>query len=308
MSKRRVVKIGSRPSRLSQAQTKLVADMLRSRFKEITFELVPISTRGDVSAPDRRASGGAKGAFTSDIESRLLEGEIDLAVHSMKDLPNEIPDGLAIGATPPRGDPRDGLIANHGATFLTLPQRSRVGTGSLRRKAQLLRMRGDIEVVDITGNVDTRIRKLASEFDAIVLAVAGLERIGEASRISQVFSIDEMIPSVCQGVIAVEMREKDDEVGMLLSGIEDGATMLESTCERAFSRALGADCNVPIGGCARVSRESITVVGMIASEDGKNLVRSRLSGPAAGGAELGKRLAEGLLKVGGAKILEGAAS
>jgi hydroxymethylbilane synthase len=178
----------------------------------------------------------------------------------------------------------------------------------LRRKAQLLRMRGDIEVVDITGNVDTRIRKLASEFDAIVLAVAGLERIGEASRISQVFSIDEMIPSVCQGVIAVEMREKDDEVGMLLSGIEDGATMLESTCERAFSRALGADCNVPIGGCARVSRESITVVGMIASEDGKNLVRSRLSGPAAGGAELGKRLAEGLLKVGGAKILEGAAS
>ncbi len=308
MNNRRVVRIGSRPSRLSQAQTKLVADMLRGRFKEITFELVPISTRGDSSAPDRVASGGAKGAFTSEIESRLLEGDIDLAVHSMKDLPNEIPDGLAIGATPPRGDPRDGLLAKGGATLLTLPRRSRVGTGSLRRKAQLLRMRGDIEVVDLTGNVDTRIRKLASEYDAIVLAVAGLERIGEASRISQVFSVDEMIPSVCQGVIAVEMREKDKETAKLLSRIEDGSARVESTCERAFSRALGGDCNVPIGGCAKVSRGTITAVGMMASEDGKDLVRSKLSGPAADGAELGRRLAEGLLRAGGAKILKGAAS
>jgi len=307
LSDRLSIRIGSRPSRLSQAQTSIVANLLRSRF-EITVELVPISTRGDASVPDRRASKGAKGAFTGDIEARLLEGKIDVAVHSMKDLPNEIGEGLTIGATPPRADPRDGLLTKHGATLGMLPGRSRVGTGSLRRKAQLLNMRSDIEVVDLVGNVDTRIRKLSSDYDAIVLAVAGLERLGEASRISQVFSMDEMVPSVCQGVIAVEMRENDDKVGRLLSKIDDSPTRLEASCERAFSQALGVDCYVPVGGCARVSGESITAVGMIASEDGKRIVKNRLVAPAEDAAALGERLANELLQAGGGKLLKGAAS
>ncbi len=308
MSDRRPIRIGSRPSRLSQAQTTLVANLLRARFEEITIDIVPISTRGDRSAPDRLAEKGAKGAFTGDIESELLRGEIDLAVHSMKDLPNEITDGLAVGATPPRADPRDCLLANRGATLMSLPRGSRVGTGSLRRKAQLLRMRSDIEVVDLAGNVDTRIRKLSSGYDAVVLAVAGLERIGEAGRLSQIFSLDEMVPSVCQGIIAVEMRKKDEWVGRMLSGIEDGPTRIEADCERAFSIALGADCNVPVGCCARMSGGSISAVGMITSEDGRDLFRKTLDAPSAEAAALGERLANELLEAGGAKILKGVAS
>ncbi len=281
--------------------------MLRGRFEETTFDLVPISTRGDTSGPARGIPGGAKGAFTSDIESMLLQGEIDLAVHSMKDLPNELPDGLEIGATPKRGDPRDGLLTNHGETFLTLPQHAHVGTGSIRRKAQLLSMRSDIEVVELSGNVDTRIRKLASGYDAVVLAVAGLERIGEAGRVSQVFSIDEMVPSVCQGVIAVEVRKGDQEAARLASAIDDGPTRLEASCERAFSRAVGGDCDVPVGGCARADGAgSVTAHGMIASEDGKRVVKKKLSAASANASELGRRLAEELLQAGGKKILEGA--
>lgn len=308
MNDRQVIGIGSRPSRLSQAQTTLVANLVRSRFNGITIDIVPITTPGDRSTPDKRASKGAKGAFTGDIESKLLEGTIDLAVHSMKDLPNEIADGLAIGATPPRADPRDCLLSNQGATFRTLPRGSRVGTGSLRRKAQLLRMRSDVEVVDTSGNVDTRISKLSSDYDAIVLAVAGVERIGEANRISQVFSVDEMVPSVCQGVIAVEIREQDEQVARLLMGIEDGPTRMEAKCERAFSKALGGDCYAPIGCCARISGGSVTAVEMIASEDGKDLLRNRLAGPAIEAAALGERLANELLEAGGAKILREVAS
>ncbi len=281
--------------------------MLRSRFEETTFDLVPISTQGDLSGPDWRSWGGAKGAFTSDIESMLLQGKIDLAVHSMKDLPNELPDGLEIGATPLRGDPRDGLLTNHAETFWTLPQHARVGTGSIRRRAQLLSMRSDIEVVELSGNVDTRIRKLASGYDAIVLAVAGLERIGEAGRASQVFAIEEMVPSVCQGVIAVEVRKDDEEATRLASAIDDGTTRLEASCERAFSRAVGGDCDVPVGGCAMVDEAgSITAHGMIASRDGKRIVKKKLSATSAAAAELGRRLAEELLQAGGKKMLEGA--
>jgi hydroxymethylbilane synthase len=308
LSDEHLVRIGSRPSRLSQAQTTLVADLLRARFKEIRIDVVPISTQGDRSGPDRRAAKGAKGAFTGDIESKLLEEKIDLAVHSMKDLPNQIAEGLAVGATPPRADPRDGLLANRGATFRSLPRGSRVGTGSLRRKAQLLRMRGDIEVVDLAGNVDTRIRKLSSGYDAIVLAVAGLERIGEAGRLAQVFSLDEMVPSACQGVIAVEVREGDERMTRMLSKIEHGPTRMEAECERAFSKALGGDCSVPAGCCARVSGASITAVGMIASEDGRDLLRDKLGAPAAQATALGERLAKGLLESGGAEMLKGAAS
>jgi hydroxymethylbilane synthase len=308
LSDRQLIRIGSRPSRLSQAQTALVANLLRTRFKEITIEIVPISTQGDRSVPDKRAAKGAKGAFTGDIESKLLAEKIDLAVHSMKDLPNEIADGLAIGATPPRADPRDGLLANQGATFRSLPRGSRVGTGSLRRKAQLLRMRSDIKVIDLAGNVDTRIRKLSSGYDAIVLAVAGLERIGEAGRLSQVFSLDEMVPSVCQGIIAVEVRERDQRLARVLSGIEDGPTRTEADCERAFSKTLGGDCFVPVGCCARVAGASVTAVGMIASEDGRDLLRNKLEGPAVEAAALGERLANELLEAGGVKILEGVAS
>ncbi len=167
----------------------------------------------------------------------LLAGKIDIAIHSMKDLPSDQTEGLAIGATPPRSDPRDALVTSGGGTIKTLPKSAKVGTSSLRRKAQLLKMRRDLEVVDLHGNVDTRLRKVleggAPDLDAIVLAVAGLERIGEGTRISQTFSIDEMVPAVGQGIIAVQMRRGDGDIAKVLSRIDDKVTGLESSCERA---------------------------------------------------------------------------
>jgi hydroxymethylbilane synthase len=175
-----------------------------------------------------------------------------------------------------------------------------VGTSSLRRKAQLLRLRSDIDVVDLHGNVDTRIRRLVegagSGLDAIVLAAAGLERLGEGARIAHAFSVDEMVPAVGQGVIAIQMREGDAETARLLSRIDDEGTRLESTCERAFAARLGADCNVPVGGCARVVGGSVTMVGMLASEDCSGLSKRTISGPSAEVVALGTRLAEELLE------------
>lgn len=297
------VRIGARSSRLSQAQTAIVSGLLKRSFGDVlALEFVPVKTLGDRVPPAKRSLGraGAKGAFTGDIEALLLGGKIDIAIHSMKDLTSDLTEGLAIGATPPRSDPRDALVTGKGGTIKTLPARAKVGTSSLRRKAQLLKMRRDLEVVELHGNVDTRLRKLlsgdAADLDAIVLAVAGLERIGEAARISQRFSIDEMVPAAGQGIIAVQMRKDDRDIAKVLAKIDDDVTRLESTCERAFAQRLGADCNVPVGGCARVSGVNVRMVGMLAKEDGSEFRRKEVAGPGSEAAELGTRLAEELLE------------
>lgn len=302
------VRIGARSSRLSRAQTSTVSELIKRRFGDgLAIEFVPVRTLGDRLPPSaKRALGraGEKGAFTGDLEALLLEGKIDIAVHSMKDLPSDPTEGLEIGATPPRSDPRDALVSGTGGTIETLPRGAKVGTGSLRRRAQLMKMRRDLDVVELHGNVDTRLRRVAEgsagELDAVVLAVAGLERLGEGVKISQTFSIEEMVPALGQGTIAVQMRSGDGEIAKVLAGISDEATGLEAACERAFARRLGVDCNVPVGGCARVSGSKITMVGMVAKEDGTDYRRRSLSGPRAKAASIGSRLAD--------EFLEGAAS
>lgn len=302
------VRIGARSSRLSRAQTSIVSELIKRRFGDgLAIEFVPVRTLGDRLPPSaKRALGraGEKGAFTGDLEALLLEGKIDIAVHSMKDLPSDPTEGLEIGATPPRSDPRDALVSGTGGTIETLPRGAKVGTGSLRRRAQLMKMRRDLDVVELHGNVDTRLRRVAEgsagELDAVVLAVAGLERLGEGVKISQTFSIEEMVPALGQGTIAVQMRSGDGEIAKVLAGISDEATGLEAACERAFARRLGVDCNVPVGGCARVSGSKITMVGMVAKEDGTDYRRRSLSGPRAKAASIGSRLAD--------EFLEGAAS
>jgi hydroxymethylbilane synthase len=297
------LRVGARASRLSKSQVSIVSNLLKRSASDLELEFIPVKTLGDRRAPApremRTSPAGEKGAFTGDIEELLLSGKIDVAIHSMKDLLSELPAGLVIGATPPRGDPRDALISGSGRALDKLPRGARVGTSSLRRKAQLLGIRRDIEVVDLHGNVDTRIRKTledeGSRLDAVVLAVAGLERIGESGRISQTFSIDEMVPAVGQGIIAVQMRAGDVEVSRVLSSIDDEATRLESGCERAFAQHLGADCNVPVGGCARVSGNSISLTGVLANEDLSALAKRRVKGPSADAEELGRKLAEQLL-------------
>jgi len=308
------VRIGARSSRLSQAQAAIVSDLIKTRFvDDLALEFVPVKTLGDRTPPSAKrvlGSAGAKGAFTGDIETLLLDGKIDIAIHSMKDLTSDLTDGLEIGATPPRSDPRDALVTGNGDTLKTLPKRAKVGTSSLRRKAQLLKMRDDLDVVELHGNVDTRIRKVieggSRDLDAIVLAVAGLERIGEGTRISQTFSIDEMVPAVGQGIIAVQMRRGDRDIASVLSKIDDEVTGLESKCERAFAQRLGADCNVPVGGCARASGRTIRLVGMLAKEDGSEFRQKAVAGPGSEAVDLGRRLAEELLE--GAPKRRGAAS
>jgi hydroxymethylbilane synthase len=307
------VRIGARSSRLSQAQTAIVSGLIKKQFGDgVALEFVPVKTLGDRVPPAKRklGSAGEKGAVTGDIETLLLDGKIDIAIHSMKDLTSERTKGLAIGATPPRSDPRDALVTANGGTIETLPKGAKVGTSSLRRKAQLLKMRGDLTVVELHGNVDTRLRKVAEggtgDLDAIVLAVAGLERIGEGTRISQRFSIDEMVPAVGQGIIAVQMRRDDRDIAKILTKIDDEVTGLESRCERAFALRLGADCNVPVGGCARMSGAKIRMVGMLAEEDGSELRQKEVAGSSGDAVALGTRLAEELL--GPARKLRGAAS
>lgn len=287
---------------LSQAQTALVSNLLRQRFgKDLVIELVNVRTLGDRSPPGAAAGskGGAKGAFTGDLESMLAGGRIDVAVHSMKDLPSEETEGLVIGATPERADPRDALVTRNGETLSTLPRRAKVGTSSLRRKAQLLKLRPDLEVVELHGNVDTRLTKLqgapADGLAGVVLAVAGLARLGEESRISQVFSVDEMVPAVGQGIIAVQMRWGDGETREVLSKIDHEATRIEAIAERALARRLGIGCNVPVGGCARVEGRKVRLVGMMSEDDGSGLTRRSVSGPWGNAVSLGERLADALL-------------
>lgn len=296
------VRVGARSSRLSQAQTSIVSNLIAERFGDgLVMEIVPVKTLGDrlpPSAKRRLGKAGEKGAFTGDLETLLLEGKIDIAVHSMKDLTSEETEGLVIGATPPRSDPRDALVTAHKTTFRALPKNATVGTSSLRRKAQLLKMRRDLRVVELHGNVDSRLRRVSEgggELDAVVLAAAGLQRIGEGARISQTFSLEEMVPAVGQGIIAVQRRKGDADMDKVLSRIDDRVTGLEAMCEKAFARRLGVDCNVPVGGCAWVSGQSIKAVGVLAKEDGTGLRRGQVSGPRADAESLGVKLAEELL-------------
>lgn len=298
------LRIGARSSRLSRAQAAIVSGLLRERFGDgLALEFVPVRTRGD-GAPtgtlDDLGKAGAKGAFTSELEALLSEGKIDVAIHSLKDLPSGDSEGLAICATPPRGDPRDALVSSDGVTLETLARGARVGTSSLRRKAQLLAMRRDLDVVELHGNVDTRLRRVAERggggVDAVVLAVAGLLRLGEGARISQTFAVEDMVPAVGQGIIAVQTRRDDAEVEAVVSKINDEPTGLEALCERAFAQRLGADCNVPAGGCARVSGRTLTMVGMLATEEGRGLRKKSVVGHVGDPAGLGRGLAESMLE------------
>jgi len=299
------LKLGTRSSRLSLAQTEIVVQALKKVHPDLEVEVFPVKTLGDRLPPEQRASVGEKAAFTQDIDDLLLGGVLDLAVHSLKDLPTASRQGIVIAATPPREDARDALVASGNFTLKMIPQGGKIGTSSLRRRAQLLRLRGDLQIVETRGNVETRLKKISDAgLDGVVLAAAGLKRIGESSRISQLFSPYEMVPAVGQGILAVEAREEDKELVMSLSSISDRDTRLSARCERAFSRKLGGDCDVPLGAHAEVSGDTIMLTGMIASADGTGFVKKSHFGSASDPEGLGEDLALSLLAAGGSKILE----
>jgi hydroxymethylbilane synthase len=290
----RPLRIGTRGSALARRQAEIVTQALRAHAPGIDIETVVVQTEGDRRAEVSLEEIGGQGVFVKDIEARLLRGEIDLAVHSLKDMPAEAPEGLTLGAVLPRGDARDALVAADGKTLAQLPDGARIGSDSKRRAVQLLALRPDVQVVSIRGNVDTRLRKVeAGEYDAAVLAAAGLERLGLLQRATQVFSVRELLPAVGQGVLALQCRSDDAEVIDLLRGVDDAETRAAVTAERAFLRTLGAGCRLPVGAYATLEGDKLRVDALLADEAGKPY-RGSASGPVSAAESIGKGLAHSL--------------
>jgi hydroxymethylbilane synthase len=282
--------IGARGSKLSLRQVELVSDALRAAHPALSLEVREIRTEGDRSTAPLAEIGGL-GVFTKAIEDALLAREADVAVHSLKDLPTQLADGLTIAAVLPRADVRDALVTRDRLPLADLPPGARVGTGSGRRAVLLRALRPDVVTAEIRGNVDTRIRKVESgECDGAVLAMAGLERLGLAAKATHVFSIDEMLPSVGQGALAVEVRDDDAEALALVSLVDDPNTRACVAAERAYLARLGGGCRQPVGACAVIDRDQLWLRVMIAY-DGR-IVRAEVSGAPGDATQLGTRAAE----------------
>lgn len=297
--------VGTRGSPLALAQTKQVIEGLQNLARDVRFEIVTIRTKGDKMHDVGTTALEGKRLFTHEVEESLIRGEIDIAVHSMKDLTTELPTGLAIAAVPQRADPRDVLVSRSKATLEQLPTGARVGTSSPRRRAQLLAARKDLEIIEMHGNVDTRLRKLADgEYDAIVLAAAGLIRLDLAGHATEFLSTEIVLPAVGQGALAIQSREGDQAVRSLVSNLNHSETRMAVEAERAFARKLEATCQVPIAAYARVESGAIRIDGMVADPNGHVVIRDSVVSSDLEPAKVGERLAEILLSRGAETVLE----
>ena len=297
--------IGSRGSELALWQTHFVKRKLEEFFPEIKLEVKIIKTTGDKMLDVALAKIGDKGLFTKQIENALLRNEIDLAVHSLKDLQTVQPEGLTIGAVTAREMPNDVLISKKHASIDDLPRGAKVATGSLRRKSQLLHYRKDLQIFEIRGNVPTRLKKFEeSDLDAMILAFAGVHRLGLDSYIKQIIPFEIMLPAVGQGAMAIEIRSNDAEIKQFLQKLSDENTSFCVTAERAFLRTLEGGCQVPIGANAFLEDDKIHLEGMAGNLDGSVNLRGSISGDKKEAADLGKRLAKNLIEKGANRLLE----
>ena len=293
------ITIGTRGSQLALWQAEYVRKRLNDHFPDRSIELKVIKTTGD-KIRDRSLVGLGKGVFTKEIEIALLDGTIDLAVHSMKDLPTDMPDGLCIAAIPVREDPRDVLVTQSGLFLNQLPKGAKIGTTSPRRKSQLLHLRSDLQVMDVRGNLDTRLRKLhETELDGVILAAAGIKRLMGEATITEYFEADQMVPAAGQGALGVEARADDPEIKMLLDAINDSHSETEVVAERVALGELGGGCQVPIGVNARLKDNRLHLIAAVCSPDGKHRILERLSGcfesrPDRGNSECAQELAVNL--------------
>ena len=301
----KAIKIGTRGSPLAVWQAEWVRSRLLVLHPQYEAELVKIKTTGDKITDVPLARVGGKGLFVKEIETALLEGRIDLAVHSMKDMPAEIPPGLCIGAMPERENPLDVLISRNGYSFEDLPKGARLGSSSLRRGAQALHARPDVTVHPLRGNLGTRIRKLETEgLDAIIVAAAGVKRLGLEARITEYLPEAIMLPAIGQGALAIEMREDDDSTRGLIAPLDHRETRLAVKCERAFLARLEGGCQVPIAAHAKIVGDELELTGLVAEVDGSVVLRETVTGPVDQPEKLGVELANRLLKKGGREILE----
>jgi hydroxymethylbilane synthase len=298
-----IIAMGSRPSKLARWQTQHILDQLKTAWPELTCRVVTLVTEGDKNVTQGLPEIGGKGVFTSELETALRSGEIDLAVHSLKDLPVDSSAGLSIGAVGLRADARDVLITANGQNLANLPVGARVGTSSLRRQAQLKAVRPDLTILPLRGNVDTRIRKaLEGDYDAIILAAAGVERLDLGKYITEYLPLEVLLPAPGQGALAVQCRADDNEVLKLLESVHHLATYQAVTAERAFLSALGAGCSAPVAAYANYNSGMLEINGLVASTDGQQVIRVYASGedPLA----LGKRLAQQALVLGAGELLK----
>ena len=297
--------IGTRSSQLALWQADYVISRLQEKYPELKIEKRLMTTKGDRVLDAPLAKIGGKGLFTKELENAMLSGDIDIAVHSLKDMPVVVPEGLVITAITSSEDPGDALVSPEYKTFAALPAGAKVGTSSLRRKAQLLHARPDLDIRDLRGNVNTRLKKLEEEgFDGIILAAAGLKRLGFTDRITDILPKSMVLPAVGQGALAIEAREDAKEIREMLDFLDDKETRACTEAERAFLATVEGGCQVPVGVYALPDEEGgLKVEGVIASLDGARLYRDAVQGPAADCMKLGRQLAEKLLDAGGREIL-----
>jgi hydroxymethylbilane synthase len=295
------LRIGSRGSELALWQTRHISDLLRAQGHTVEIEI--IKTTGDKITDVALAKVGTKGMFTKEIEEALAENRVDLAVHSLKDLPTELAADFEIAAVPPREDARDVFCSVKFASIDALPQGANIGTSSLRRQAQLKAIRPDLQIHPLRGNVDTRLRKLESgDYDAIILAAAGLKRLGKTQLVRQVIPVEVMTPAAGQGALAIEIRSGDSATRSLLTFFDDAVARATTTCERALLNKLGGGCQVPIGAFAEIEGRRIRLNGLVADPDGSKVLRETCEGD--NPARLGEEVGDILLRRGGDVILE----
>jgi hydroxymethylbilane synthase len=298
------IRIATRKSELALWQANHVARKLESLPAVSAVKLVPLSTRGDEILDKSLQKIGGKGLFIKELEVAMQSNDADIAVHSMKDVPAEMPDGFCIGALLERANPTDAFVSGSAAGFTDLPGGARIGSSSLRRQAQLLAMRQDIEVIPLRGNVNTRLKKLADgQYDAIILASAGLERLGLAEHITEAFPVEQMLPAAAQGVVGIECLAERQDLLDVLASIEDSVSRLTTSAERAVAATLEANCQSPVASYAQLHNGVLTISALVASEDGTTVLRDSVAGKPANAEALGAEVARRLMAKGAADIL-----
>ena len=301
----KTLKIATRQSPLALWQAEFIRSCLEERNADLKVELVTFVTQGDKILDTPLAKIGGKGLFVKELEAALLDGRADLAVHSMKDVPMALPEGLSLAVICEREDPFDAFVSNHYANFNDLPQGAKVGTSSLRRKCQILKQRPDLEIIDLRGNVGTRLSKLdAGLYDAIILASAGLKRLGLSERIRHTLPASVSLPAVGQGALGLECRENDQQVLDLIQPLLHIETSACVRAERAFNAYLEGGCQVPIAGYATLHADELHIEGRVGSVDGATLLGAELRGPVVQAEQLGEALAQQLLKLGAGELLQ----
>lgn len=299
-----LVRVGSRGSQLALRQTEQVVAALRRFHPGREFQVCPVRTEGDRRARAPLSRIGGQGVFVRELEARLAAGEVDLAVHSLKDVPTELAPGLTLAAVPAREDPRDALVSRGDLRLAELPAGARVGTGSARRAVQARALRPDLEYVDIRGNVDTRLRRVREgSVDAVILAAAGLARLGRLGEAAEVLDVETMLPAAGQGALAVEARADDAELCGLVAPLEDRETRAAVEAERAFLRRLGAGCRLPVGALGEVEGSTLRLRALVADGRGEHILREDLTGHSEEAEALGTRLAERLLALGATEFM-----